>query len=64
LLITFISETVILDSALILKNGNSDEEKNLQNYALKYSKNVGRKREEILLQFYSETAKVKTKAVW
>lgn len=52
----------MLDETLIWTNDETME--NMQSYATDYSKLKGREREEILLQYYNETAKAKAKAVW
>lgn len=51
-------ETIILDGSLI-----EDSDENLLVYASDFSQSEGKKREEILLKFYSETAIAKRKAV-
>lgn len=55
-------ETVVLDPMLIISQENSDE--NLNTYAEKYTNSKGRKKEEILLKYYAESGKAKSKAVW
>lgn len=52
-------ETVMLDPTLIWSN--SDAAENLKVYASDFLKT---KKEDILLKYYCETAKVKAKAVW
>lgn len=51
----------MLDPDLIWKDDDTTE--NMKSYAEDFSKMKGRDREELLLRFYSETAKAKTKAV-
>lgn len=55
-------ETVVLDPMLIISQENADE--NLNTYAEKYTNSKGRKKEEILLKYYAESGKAKSKAVW
>lgn len=52
----------MLDPDLIWKN-DDDTTENMKCFAEDFSKMKGRDREEILLKFYSETAKAKAKAV-
>ncbi|XP_065095308.1 SWI/SNF-related matrix-associated actin-dependent regulator of chromatin subfamily A-like protein 1 [Ochlerotatus camptorhynchus] len=54
-------ETVILDSSLLSKNEEAEE--NLSSYAADYSTSKGRQREDILFQYYSATAVAKAPAV-
>lgn len=54
-------ETVVLDPMLVI---SEDSDENLHSYAEKYTKSKGRKKEEILLKYYAESGKAKSKAVW
>lgn len=54
-------ETVMLDRALIAVDGDTAD--NMESYATDFGQLKGRQREEVLLQYYRETAAAKAKAV-
>lgn len=55
-------ETVILDSSLLWKNDDTEED--LTTYAADYCASKGREKEEILFKYYNATAEAKAPAVW
>lgn len=60
-------ETILLDLNLVW-SGKDDEMRetveNLKEYSSDFMKLKGKQREEVLLKYYNETARIKAKAVW
>lgn len=60
-------ETIILDKSSVWNvkdDSMKDIVENMMEYSQGYMKYQGKQREELLLKFYSETAKLKANAVW
>lgn len=56
-----IRETVILDRHLL--HMDLDTAENMKSFAEDFTKLKGKEKEDVLMRYYSETAKAKTKAV-
>lgn len=60
-------ETILLDPSKVWSSKNDSAKEAVENakeYSNDLSKYKGKQREEILLKFYGETARIKTHAVW
>ena len=60
-------ETIILDSQLVWDDkddSSRDIVENMKVFSQDFQKLKGKQRDEVLLKYYAETARVKAKAVW